>query len=207
MRRVSSAGTFRLHAGQHFLSQALNNEYIGLEGEQGIRPRARRLRDHSISRRPAGGQCGNRLAGRPLVRARSALKQFTVWRSSASDGAGTWGSRSVLGDVWLRSADGGENLQLTADHVDGYGWTLGLPAIRAKWSPDSRKLALRKMDFCGTPTISLCPQKTFVGNIYLDLYLPSILLSLSDGNRFIWLSERGQVALATSRHAMDWLAR
>lgn len=65
------------------------------------------------------------------------------------------GSRSVLGDVWLRSADGRENLQLTADHVDGYGWTLGLPAIRAKWSPDSRKLALRKMDFRGTPTISL----------------------------------------------------
>jgi putative transposase len=31
VRRVSSAGTFRLHSGQHFLSQALNNEYIGLE--------------------------------------------------------------------------------------------------------------------------------------------------------------------------------
>ena len=32
--RVSSAGTFRLHSGQHFLSQALNNEYIGLEEVQ-----------------------------------------------------------------------------------------------------------------------------------------------------------------------------
>jgi putative transposase len=31
VRRVSSAGTFRLHAGQHFLSQALNDDYIGLE--------------------------------------------------------------------------------------------------------------------------------------------------------------------------------
>ena len=31
IRRVSSAGTFRLHSGQHFLSQALNDEYIGLE--------------------------------------------------------------------------------------------------------------------------------------------------------------------------------
>ncbi|MDH5198899.1 MAG: integrase, partial [Gemmatimonadota bacterium] len=31
VRRVSSAGTFRLHSGQHFLSQALNAEYIGLE--------------------------------------------------------------------------------------------------------------------------------------------------------------------------------
>ena len=31
VRRVSSAGTFRLHSGQHFLSQALNDEYIGLE--------------------------------------------------------------------------------------------------------------------------------------------------------------------------------
>jgi hypothetical protein len=28
---VSRAGTFRLHSGQHFLSQALNDEYIGLE--------------------------------------------------------------------------------------------------------------------------------------------------------------------------------
>ena len=31
IRRVSNAGTFRLHSGQHFLSQALNGESIGLE--------------------------------------------------------------------------------------------------------------------------------------------------------------------------------
>jgi putative transposase len=31
VRRVSNCGTFRLHSGQHFLSQALNGEYIGLE--------------------------------------------------------------------------------------------------------------------------------------------------------------------------------
>ena len=31
VRRVSNAGTFRLHSGQQFLSQALNGEYIGLE--------------------------------------------------------------------------------------------------------------------------------------------------------------------------------
>jgi transposase InsO family protein len=31
VRRVSTGGTFRLHAGQHFLSQALNGEDIGLE--------------------------------------------------------------------------------------------------------------------------------------------------------------------------------
>lgn len=31
VRRVSSAGTFRLHNGQQFLTQALNDEYIGLE--------------------------------------------------------------------------------------------------------------------------------------------------------------------------------
>ena len=34
MRRVSSAGTFRLHNGQQFLSQALNDEMIGLEEVQ-----------------------------------------------------------------------------------------------------------------------------------------------------------------------------
>ncbi len=31
VRRVSSAGAFRLHNGQQFLSQALNDEMIGLE--------------------------------------------------------------------------------------------------------------------------------------------------------------------------------
>jgi putative transposase len=31
VRKVSSAGTFRLHSGQHFLSQALNFEYVGFE--------------------------------------------------------------------------------------------------------------------------------------------------------------------------------
>lgn len=31
VRRVSNAGTFRLHSGQHFLSQALNGESVGLE--------------------------------------------------------------------------------------------------------------------------------------------------------------------------------
>jgi len=31
---VSTAGTFRLHSGQQFLSQALNGEHIGLEEVQ-----------------------------------------------------------------------------------------------------------------------------------------------------------------------------
>jgi hypothetical protein len=31
VRRVSNAGTFRLHTKQQFLSQALNGHYIGLE--------------------------------------------------------------------------------------------------------------------------------------------------------------------------------
>jgi putative transposase len=34
VRRVSTAGTFRLHSGQQFLSQALNGEYVGLEEVQ-----------------------------------------------------------------------------------------------------------------------------------------------------------------------------
>jgi transposase InsO family protein len=34
VRRVSNCGTFRLHSGQKFLSQALNGEYIGLEEVQ-----------------------------------------------------------------------------------------------------------------------------------------------------------------------------
>lgn len=34
VRRVSNAGTFRLHAGQYFLSQALNGEYVAFEEVQ-----------------------------------------------------------------------------------------------------------------------------------------------------------------------------
>ena len=34
IRRVSSVGTFRLHSGQQFLTQALNGEMIGLEQVQ-----------------------------------------------------------------------------------------------------------------------------------------------------------------------------
>jgi dipeptidyl aminopeptidase/acylaminoacyl peptidase len=72
-----------------------------------------------------------------------------------ASGRSTFGSRPLLGNVWLQSANDGENVQVTADGVDGYGWTLGLPGIQPKWSPDSRKLALRKMDLRGTPTISV----------------------------------------------------
>ncbi len=31
VRKVSGAGTSRLHSGQHFLIQALNHEYVGFE--------------------------------------------------------------------------------------------------------------------------------------------------------------------------------
>jgi transposase InsO family protein len=34
VRRISTAGTFRLHSGQYFLSQALNEEYVGFEEVQ-----------------------------------------------------------------------------------------------------------------------------------------------------------------------------
>jgi transposase InsO family protein len=34
VRRISTAGTFRLHSGQSFLSQALNEEYVGFEEVQ-----------------------------------------------------------------------------------------------------------------------------------------------------------------------------
>jgi putative transposase len=34
VRRISTAGTFRLHSGQYFLSQALNEECVGFEEVQ-----------------------------------------------------------------------------------------------------------------------------------------------------------------------------
>jgi hypothetical protein len=70
---------------------------------------------------------------------------------SSSFGLRGYGDYGLVGDVWLRSADTGEKMQVTADGVDGYGWTWVPP----KWSPDSHRLALSKMDLRGTPTISL----------------------------------------------------
>lgn len=129
------------------------SDFVFLHGETAVKFRVENkefvlaLRDYAITQSP----------GRPGVADVGTVSPDGRWfaRVQPAGSSSSGDPRSVVGDVWLRSAGGGENVQLTADHVDGHGWTLGLPALRATWSPDSRKLALRKMDFRGTPTISL----------------------------------------------------
>lgn len=125
------------------------SDFVFLDGETAVKFRVENkefvlaLGDYAITQSPGGPREANvgtvSPDGRWFARVQAASSSF-------------FGSPAMLGDVWLRSVDNGENVQLTADGVDGYGWTLG---VRAQWSPDSRMLALRKMDFRGTPMVSL----------------------------------------------------
>ncbi len=127
------------------------SEFGFLDGETAVKFRVENkefvlaLGDYAITQSPGGPRVANVGTVSPDGR------WFARVQASTSS---SFGSGGMLGDVWLRSVDG-ENVQMTADAVDGYGWTLGLPAIRSKWSPDSRRLALRKMDLRGTPMVSL----------------------------------------------------
>ncbi|MGH9364117.1 MAG: DPP IV N-terminal domain-containing protein [Thermoanaerobaculia bacterium] len=56
-------------------------------------------------------------------------------------------------NLWLRSTYDGRSVQVTTDGVKDYEWHEGYPSIQPKWSPDSLKLAVNKMDFRGTPRI------------------------------------------------------
>lgn len=57
-------------------------------------------------------------------------------------------------NVWLRSADDGRSVQLTSDGVQDYEWWDGVYAGgQPKWSPNRLKVAVKKMDFRGTPRI------------------------------------------------------
>lgn len=54
-------------------------------------------------------------------------------------------------NLWLRSADDGREVALTTDGVEGYEWHGGYPNVPPNWSPDSRWVAARKLNFAGTP--------------------------------------------------------
>ncbi|HUF53224.1 MAG TPA: DPP IV N-terminal domain-containing protein [Dehalococcoidia bacterium] len=133
------------------------SDFVFLDGETAVKFRVENkefvmaLGNYAITQSPGAPQAADAGTispdGRWFARVQGA--------GSSSSGLRGYGDVGLLGDVWVRSADTGENVQVTADGVEGYGWTLGLPAIRAKWSPDSRKLALRKMDLRGTPMVSL----------------------------------------------------
>ncbi|MGH8057683.1 MAG: DPP IV N-terminal domain-containing protein, partial [Candidatus Entotheonellia bacterium] len=56
-------------------------------------------------------------------------------------------------NLWLRSTSDGRKVQITTDGVQDYEWNEGYPRMQPKWSPDSRKLAVNKIDFRGAPKI------------------------------------------------------
>ena len=56
-------------------------------------------------------------------------------------------------NLWLRSTSEGRKVQVTTDGVQDYEWNEGYPRMQPNWSPDSRKLAVNKIDFRGAPKI------------------------------------------------------
>jgi len=60
---------------------------------------------------------------------------------------GRWFAGLNEHNVWLRSTTDGRSVPLTTDGVEDYEWRVS----GAKWSPDSFKLAIRKVDYRNTP--------------------------------------------------------
>lgn len=131
------------------------SDFVFLDGETAVKFRVENkefvlaLGEYAITQSPGSLQAAN--AGTMSPDGRWFARVQGAGSSSSQIGLRGYGDYGLLGDVWLRSTDTGENVQITADAVDGYGWTWLPP----KWSPDSRRLALTKMDLRGTPTISL----------------------------------------------------
>lgn len=66
-----------------------------------------------------------------------------------------WFAGSRDHNLWLRSTYDGRSVQITTDGVQDYEWHEGFPSMQPKWSPDSLKLAVRKIDFRRTPKIPI----------------------------------------------------
>ena len=65
---------------------------------------------------------------------------------------------AVISDynLWLRSTTDGRSVQMTADGIEDYKWRVGGSRVSgAKWSPDSFKLAIMKVDYRNTPKVPL----------------------------------------------------
>lgn len=57
-----------------------------------------------------------------------------------------WFASDRKDNVWLRSATDGHSQQLTTDGVKDFGWVVQGIGQTARWAPDSRKLAVQKID-------------------------------------------------------------
>jgi dipeptidyl aminopeptidase/acylaminoacyl peptidase len=61
---------------------------------------------------------------------------------------GRWFAGIKEHNLWLRPTTDGRSVQLTTDGVKDYSWsTRPWPVLRARWSPDSRYLAVKKLDW------------------------------------------------------------
>ncbi|MBI2956954.1 MAG: DPP IV N-terminal domain-containing protein [Acidobacteria bacterium] len=74
-----------------------------------------------------------------------------VYEVLSPDGGWFAGIRDY--NLWLRSTSDGRRVQITTDGVQDYEWNEGYPRFQPNWSPDSRKLAVNKIDFRGAPKI------------------------------------------------------
>jgi dipeptidyl aminopeptidase/acylaminoacyl peptidase len=60
---------------------------------------------------------------------------------------GRWFAGVKENNVWLRSSADGRSVPLTTDGVEDYGWSWNQYVQSPRWSPDSFKLAVLKVDF------------------------------------------------------------
>ena len=68
---------------------------------------------------------------------------------------GRWIATIQDHNVWLRSTLDGRAVQLTRDGIDGYQWGPLWNSEWAWWSPDSAKLAVKKVDYREMPRIPI----------------------------------------------------
>lgn len=96
---------------------------------------------------------------------------------------GGWLAGTRGGQLWVRSADGKDSLRLTKDGrpEDGYD-------VRgAKWSPDGSRIAVKKLDARGVPTVPLVrwgePGEPVVRHPYSHVGEPIVRASLAIADR------------------------
>ncbi|MEO6331561.1 MAG: DPP IV N-terminal domain-containing protein [Gemmatimonadaceae bacterium] len=111
------------------------------------------LDTYEITRRPAPSEEANRFIPRVIARGAGGIGWPDVVEVLSQDRR--WFAAIRDYNVWLRSSADGRDVQLTNDGVEGLEWRAAHPGSLPYWSPDSRKLVVRKIDFRGTPQIPI----------------------------------------------------
>lgn len=68
---------------------------------------------------------------------------------------GRWFVGTKARNLYLRSIYDGRTLQLTTDGAEDFEWLVGDWGYRAQWSPDSLKLAVKKVDYRQPPKLPI----------------------------------------------------